>query len=330
MRLRLQVPGSTSNLGSGFDCLGMALDLGMSLEVETAAPGTLTIDVGGAEAAGVPRDASNASAAALITTLRQRDRPIPGLHLRVDNAIPVGRGLGSSAAAIVAGVAAAHLLLEAESRRQGTSPERGETRSRHENPEKDGSPDLGAIARAAAAIEGHPDNVAPAVFGGLVASCQDSARLLATPFPLPAALELCLVVPALPIPTKAARKLLPQRVSRADAVFNLGRLALLLGGFVHDEPSAWRAGTEDRLHQRHRLALCPGLAAALQSLLDEPACLAAFLSGSGPTLIGFYRPVPANAGAGAVEILARHGVASRRQVTLPTSRGLVWELHQSA
>jgi homoserine kinase len=301
VKLRVRVPASTSNLGPGFDCLGLALDLHLTIEVETT-PAGLWIEATGAHAGGVPLDSDNLVHACLSRALRRAGRPVPGLRIAIHNDIPIARGLGSSAAATLAGLVAGEILAQ------------------------DGAPpDATRVLAAAAEIEGHPDNVSPALLGGFVASALDGGRVQATCLHFPAGLSIVLVVPDAEVPTATARRLLSESVSRSDAVFNLGRLAMLLGALQSGDLGALRQATQDRLHQKWRLELVPGLGDGLEALASEPGCAAAVLSGSGPTLLGLFTDPPPGAGARAVEVLRRHGVQASVQRVHPDTQGLWWD-----
>ncbi len=299
MHWSVTVPASTSNLGPGFDCLGLALDLALRVEFVSAPHGVLTIEVTGPEARAVPTDASNLVWTTLRDTLQRRGGTPQGAHLRVDNAIPLARGLGSSGAAITAGVTLAHLMA-------------------HGHAERD------ALLVDAARVEGHPDNVAPQVLGGFVAALSDGGRVHTAQLPLPRQLEIALVIPEFEVPTHEARRILPDPVSRADAVFNVAHVALLCGALQADDDALLKIAMQDRLHERHRAALVPGLDAALASLRAESRCVAAAISGSGPTLLAFYRKVPADAGREACVELQRRGIAARVQRLRPQTDGVQW------
>ncbi|MFQ5599448.1 MAG: homoserine kinase, partial [Candidatus Krumholzibacteriia bacterium] len=192
----------------------------------------------------------------------------------------------------------------------------------------DGSPDPEQIAHEAAEIEGHPDNVAPSVYGGLVATTCVGAHLHTVQLPFPA-LDIVLVIPQHAVSTREARRILPEQVPLTAAVFNLSRLAALLGALSTQDLDALRLGMQDRLHQEHRLALVPGLDTALQALLEEPDSLGAAISGSGPTLLALYRSAPDDAGRAAVAALEEAGVTARIQRIRPSTRGASWERVQS-
>lgn len=299
MRCRVTVPASTSNLGPGFDCLGMALDLTLSVEVQAAAATEVVLN--GPETRGLPDDASNLTLVALRDTLQKLGKPANAVRLRIHNEIPVARGLGSSGAAITAGVTAAHLLAGAE------------------------EPSREAILEEAVRIEGHPDNVAPQVWGGLIAAAAHAEGVHTVRLPLPLQLEIVLVVPEYEVPTREARRILPDRVALEDAVFNLSRVALLCGALQTDDDDTLGVAMQDRLHERYRASLVPGLERALARLRSEPQCVAAALSGSGPTLLGFYRNAPSDAAQGAVAELARHHVAAGVRRVQPRAAGVEWE-----
>ena len=297
MRIHLRVPGSTSNLGPGFDCLGLAIDL--RLEVDLATEGReILIEIEGPESTGIPTGTDNLVYASLCRVFRRAGKTPPaGLQLLIRNDIPLGRGLGSSGAAIVAGVLAGSLLLgEAEL-------------------------DLAAVLRQATEIEGHPDNVAPALLGGFVASAVDSDRVHTCRLAFPPDLTVLLVIPDVEVSTALARAQLPPTVPLGDAVFNLQRLALLLGSLA-GTPADLRPALQDRLHQDVRLGLLPGLAEALRALDGAPGCLGACVSGSGPTLLGFFRgDPPEGAGVTALEALRRHQIQARDRTARVDPRG---------
>ncbi|UCE01778.1 MAG: homoserine kinase [Candidatus Latescibacterota bacterium] len=300
MKIAIEVPGSTSNLGPGFDCLGMALDALLHVEVEALPHRGLEIRVGGPHAHDLPTQSDNLVYATLLRVLRRRGVEPPGLRLRMQNAIPVARGLGSSGAAIVAGVVAGRLLC-------------GEA-----------ALDRDELTAEAAAIEGHPDNVAASVHGGAVVAASVDGHVHSTRLPIPPDLRMLLLIPDHPVSTQEARAILPPQVALEDVVFNLARMGSLCAALALGDPHSLKMAMQDRLHSRHRLALVPGLAEALESLLQESGCRAATISGSGPTLIAFFDEYPAHAGRAAARLLQRHGVRSRIQSARPRAHGARW------
>jgi homoserine kinase len=189
-------------------------------------------------------------------------RTLPGVEMEVDSGIPIGKGLGSSAAALLAGVVIADEILGLEWSRDRVLDE-------------------------AARIEGHPDNVAAAALGSIVASAVDSEGVTrAVRMPLPARYGVAIVVPDFILPTSEARAVLPETYSRADAVFNIQRSALLIAALLTQTTDAFHAALEDRLHQPYRERLVPGLSEMLK--LRMPGLLGAALSGAGPSILVFY------------------------------------------
>lgn len=256
----VRVPATSANLGPGFDSLGLALELRDEV-VLTVVDGPDVAEVTGEGAGSLPRDGDHLILRLAHEHLRSRGAEAAGLHLRALNRIPHARGLGSSAAAVVAAYAAAEALLPAERRRP---PE--------------------ALLEAATRVEGHPDNVAPALVGGATVSwTRDDA-------PVPATASLHLhegIVPVVAIPdvqlsTHAARAVLPATVPHAVAAAQAGRTALLVHALAA-RPDLLLAGTRDWLHQDPRAASMPGSAALIAGLREGGH--AAVVSGAGATVL---------------------------------------------
>lgn len=239
--VRVRVPASSANLGPGFDVLAAALALDLELQVEPAPEFELHTTLP------VPRDRSN-----LLVRAFERVCPADGLRFTVDSAIPLSGGLGSSAAAVVAGLLAAREL----------------TGAGHD------------ILALATELEGHPDNVAAALLGGFVICAGAAPARLG----VPAGLAGVLVVPNTPVPTREARAALPAEVPMADAVFNVGAASLLTLGIARHDLEAVAAGLGDRLHQPHRAHLYPR-SAALVDRGRELGGIGATISGAGPTVL---------------------------------------------
>jgi len=247
-RVVVRAPATIANLGPGFDCLGLALAWHNETSVERDPSGELTVTVAGEGADRIPRDESNLVARAIASVRGAAG----GLRIHLTNAIPFGRGFGSSASAIVAGLVAARAL-------DGGGWEPGE------------------LVAAAAAIEGHADNVAPCVHGGVTIVAGTAVMPLGTP-----GFEVIACVAPMAMSTAAARKALPAAVPFADAVANAGRVGLLVASLARGEGVHLMAATEDVLHQPARFELAPDSGRLVTAL--RGAGVAAFLSGAGPSV----------------------------------------------
>ena len=238
----VQVPASTANLGPGFDALAAALSLGLTLEVEETGEFFVHCDT-----AGVPADRSN-----LCVRAFEALKPADGLSFQIRSEIPVAAGLGSSAAAIVAGLCAADHLYELDA----------------------------PIFELARELEGHPDNVAAALYGGFVVCADDEPQR----FEPPPGLEGVVAIPAQQVATAEARAALPAEVPLEDAVHNVARASLLMMGIAHDDFSLIGRGLADRLHQRRRAHLYPRSMELLERA-EELGAIGATISGAGPTVL---------------------------------------------
>ncbi|MBE0466399.1 MAG: homoserine kinase [Candidatus Desulforudis sp.] len=257
-RVLVRVPASSANLGPGFDCLSLALGLHNLVALEIL-PDGVEVRVAGEGASEIPTGDDNlVLRAARRVFNRIRVHPT-GLRLSLANAIPPARGLGSSAAAVVGGLVAANALT-------------GNQLSRDE------------LLNLAAELEGHPDNVAPALLGGLTVAVQDGPDVVWLRLDPPRGIIVLVAVPAFPLSTPRAREILPDQVALQDAVFSLGRAALLVGAMSTGRLDLLRTAMHDRLHQPFREQLVPGLRDVFAAALDAGA-LGVALSGSGPAVV---------------------------------------------
>ena len=229
----VRVPATSANLGPGFDTLGLALSVYDELIVTALPQGRLEIEVSGEGADDVPRDASNLVVRSIAYAFEAVGRRMPGLRLQARNVIPHGRGMGSSGAAVVSGLLAAKGLLE-------------------------GDVDLGdeTLLSLATELEGHPDNVAPALFGGLTIAWMDETGPQHKKLLVHRGVSPLVLVPEFTMSTKLARSLQPLQVPREDAVFNVSRSALLIAALTQS-PELLLAATEDKLHQNYRAQAMP-------------------------------------------------------------------------
>jgi homoserine kinase len=248
-RRLVRVPASSANLGPGYDAMAAALSL--PLELEVAESDEFSVDAGGLD---VPSDRDNLAVRAFETL-----HPADGHSFRISSEIPLARGLGSSAAAIVAGLAAADHLYEL-----ALSP--------------------GELLERAAELEGHPDNVAAAILGGFVICGQDGGKPSAARFDPPEGLEAVAVIPSEEMSTEAARKAMPEQVALSDAVSNVASAALLVLGLQQADLNLVARGLRDRLHQPHRRELYPRSMELVEEV-GELGALGATISGAGPTVL---------------------------------------------
>jgi homoserine kinase len=258
-RVTVRVPGTTANLGPGYDSLGLALALHDTLTVESLESEELLFDLRGEGADTLPRDASHLVVRAMEAAFERLGFRHGGLKVTADNVNPHGRGLGSSASAVVAAVSAANALVPEASRRG-----------------KDW------ILQLTSELEGHPDNVAPAIFGGLALSWQDSDQYSSTSATVSETVVPVVAVPDFELSTEAARALLPASVGHHAAAMNAGRAALLIHALT-SKPQFLLAGTEDYLHQSYRAEAMRPSAALISAL--RAAGHAAVVSGAGPTVL---------------------------------------------
>jgi homoserine kinase len=298
MSIVVRVPATSANLGPGFDVLGLALGLYNEIVYDEA--GRVTVTIEGEGAGRLDTGAGNVVARAVRMAYEAAGRRFPGAAIRCINRIPPARGLGSSAAAWVGGLVAANAML--------------------------GSPlERDTLLTLACRAEGHPDNVAAALLGGLTVSCVAGETVVALSLPVPANLLWVVLVPETESSTSEARAVLPDTVKRADAVFNLQRMGLLLAALASGRVDVLGAAMEDRLHQPQRQTLFPWMDAVRQAALEAGA-LGCVLSGAGPSLLAAVRGV-AQPVAGAMErALASAGVAGRAHSLPVDTVGATWNV----
>ncbi|HTM14695.1 MAG TPA: homoserine kinase [Bryobacteraceae bacterium] len=258
---KLRVPASSANLGPAFDALALAL--GVYLECRFRPADQLAIHVAGRDAASISSGEDNLIWQTALRIAGDMKRTMPPIELHITNGIPLGKGLGSSAAALTAGVVIADAMLSLRWSR-------------------------GRVLDEAARIEGHPDNVAACVHGSIVASATDARDVThAARLELHPRFGIAVVVPDFLLPTVEARRVLPKTYSRADVIFNIQRSALLVTALATGITDAFPTALEDRLHQPYRAALVPGLDEIIG--LRMKGLLGCALSGAGPSILVFYQ-----------------------------------------
>lgn len=255
----VRVPATSANLGPGFDTLGLALSVYDELVVTSLPAGRLELEVTGEGAGDVPRDASNLVVRSIAYAFEAVGRRMPGLRLEARNVIPHGRGMGSSGAAVVSGLLAAKGLLE------------GDVAIGDET-----------LLSLATELEGHPDNVAPALFGGLTIAWMDETGPQHKKLLVHRGVSPLVLVPDFTMSTSLARSLQPLQVPREDAVFNVSRSALLIAALTQS-PELLLAATEDKLHQNYRAQAMPDTDRLVRTLRDHG--FAAVVSGAGPSVL---------------------------------------------
>ena len=299
--VRVAAPATTANLGPGYDCLGMALDIWNTIEVELIGDGSApTVGVSGQGEGELEPGPENLVYRSMEFLYRELGHPMPSLRIRCENEIPLARGLGSSAAAIAGGLVAANALCE------------GHFTARD-------------LLEMAATIEGHPDNVAAAVMGGLqlvVTTSQDNGEstLYTVPVSVPAEIHAVLFIPDTRIATADARAVLPHQLPVPDAVHNMARVALLVAGMATNHPEYLAVATQDKLHQPYRQPLFPAMKLLMKAALDAGA-LGAFLSGSGSTVLALTKGREMTVAYEMAEAARQASVEGKVKVTQPTALG---------
>ncbi len=292
-RIAIRVPATGANLGCLFDCGAIALSLYLDIRVTPRAGDEVVVRYRGVNADRVSLGGDNLIVRTMRETLGSWGKT-RGFELEIENQIPVGAGVGSSAAAIVGALAASYRLAD----RTLLDEE---------------------IVSLAAAREGHPDNVAAAWQGGFTVAVETPGRVLSYSCPVPEPLGLVLVSPDYAVPTGEARKVLPENYSRADAVHNLQRAAVLTSQFFSGKAELHRCFFDDRWHQSFRAHLVPGLPEVLA--LSHPDLLGVCLSGAGPSLLAFTRGDPAVIGELIQKTLGEKQVKAQVFPVTPDNRG---------
>ena len=289
----VRVPATTANLGPGFDCLGMALDWWNEIHVEVSTTPHVRALGEGAETLSAAED--NLVYRAAQALFREAGEEPLCLSITCENRIPLARGLGSSAAAIVGGLVAANALCQRplESNR---------------------------LLELAARMEGHADNVAPALLGGCCVVVRIGDSVLADAVPIPPNLRAVVLVPEVPMPTRKARAVLPAEVTREDAVFNLGRVALLVNALALGRTENLRVATQDRLHQPARAAIFPAMKYVLRAA-ESAGALCAFLSGGGSSVLALSTSRFMTIGFEMADAADKLGCPASLRITAPSALG---------
>lgn len=285
-RVKVRVPATTANCGPGFDTLGIACDLYNEVELElTSARDMVQISVSGDGADGLPTNERNLVLRSVRAVLDRNKSTGFGIRLNVLNRIPLSRGLGSSSSAIIGGVVAANAAIGSP-----FSPE--------------------VLLDMATSIEGHPDNVAPALYGGFTVSVLQGERVVCLKMPVPQELKLVVCIPDFKLSTHKARQAIPDNVPHKDAVFNVSRTALLVGALATGQIRFLSDALEDRLHQPYRAPLIPGMDAVFAAGRQAGA-LGVAMSGAGPSIMAYTLEKADAVGMAMVEAFRANHILSR-------------------
>lgn len=297
--IRVKAPATTANMGPGYDCLGLALDVWNTLEVEVLDSGEPVVEIIGEGVGELGTGRDNLVYRSMEFLFKDAGQDVPAVRFKCENAIPLARGMGSSAAAIASGLVAANAICS-----------------------QDYTPN--DLLEMAATIEGHPDNVAAAVLGGMqlviTDQTEEGKRLFTVPINVPPELHAVIFVPDVRISTEDARAVLPEKVWVADAVHNMGRVGLLVASMATNHPEYLAIATQDRLHQPYRQPLFPAMKVIFQAALDAGA-LGVFLSGSGSTVLALTQGREMTVAYEMAEAARQASVEGNVSVTQPTVRG---------
>ena len=288
--VRVRVPGTSANCGPGFDCLGLACTVYNDLELRLTREPGLSITMTGEGATNIPCDNRNIvwRSAQYLLEKAGKDKEYRGAVIHMENRVPLSRGLGSSATAIVAGLTAANALI-------------GNPFNRRE------------ILQFATNIEGHPDNVAPAIFGGFTVNAVTNGRVDCFSFLPRFRMKFVVAVPNFPLSTRMARKVLPTEVPMKDAIFNIGRASMLVAALTRGNERYLQLGLDDALHQPYRAELIPGMYDVFKAARRAGAA-GATLIGAGPCLIAYVlerRHAEEAVGKAMLEAFRKHDVDAR-------------------
>ena len=292
-RAVVRVPGTSANCGPGFDCLGLATTIYNYLDLTLLRGSKVIVESTGEGAENIPRGRKNLTWQAVRRFLQEvkREDEFKGAIIRMKNNVPISRGLGSSSTAIVAGLVAANEIL--------------------------GSPmDKNGLLKLATELEGHPDNVAPAIFGGFTVSVMDKGEVQTFSFLPRIKLKLIVAIPDFELSTRLARKVLPKNISMKDAIFNISRASMLIAALTEGREELLPLAFDDALHQPYRKKLLPGMTAVFEAAKSAGA-LGAAISGAGSCLIAFTSArsqLENKIAAAMVEAFKVHGVNSKAKI----------------
>jgi len=292
----VKVPATSANMGPGFDSLGIALDVWNEVRISKG-PFSIKIDGTGEEE--LPKDTSNLVYKSFCKVFEEIDEIVPEVKLSCTNRIPLTRGMGSSSAALIGGLMTGNAMA--------------------------GSPlSTSEILNIGAKIEKHPDNVAPALLGGVQIGIYDQEKLITANVPFPEDLKVVLYVPNQVMPTDQARNILAPKVAREDAVYNIGRSALLVQSLVTGDLHNLKYATQDMLHQPQRQKQFFPMKNIIKAAMEAGA-FGAFLSGAGSSILAFTKGREYTIGYEMADAAMKSGLDGDIIFTSPTSKGAYLE-----
>jgi homoserine kinase len=295
---RIRVPASTSNLGAAFDAVGLALQLYLTVEVYALTQGPSRLEFSGTDAHLIPRGEANYIWRSMIEIANEEGGRLPFFSLKVENQIPITKGLGSSTSALLAAAAAVNFLCGFNWGKE-------------------------KLMEIAIAREGHPDNICPSLLGGLVSSICGK-RILCSNAEFPREWTIIAVTPDMELPTELARSILPATIPREDAIYNIQRAAFLMAQLVRGKHEGLREAMSDLLHQPYRCKLIPGLQEVL-AMDDHKGLLGIALSGAGTTVIAFADSNEDEIGNSICSTFQRFGLSAQVRLLKADNVGLTVE-----
>ncbi|MCI5568204.1 MAG: homoserine kinase [Veillonellaceae bacterium] len=289
--VQVRVPGTSANCGAGFDCIGVACSIYNELSLRLLTEDRLDIEIEGEGADSIPRDQRNIVWRAVKCLLRWsgNEKNVHGAEIYMKNAVPISSGLGSSAAAIVSGLTASNILLG--------------------NPYTKWN-----LLQTAVSIEGHPDNVAPAIYGGFTVSIvTDTGKTQSIGFMPHMNLKMVVVMPDRMLSTRKAREVLPDDVPRRDAIYNVSRAAFLVAALCKGQRNFIKYAVGDKLHQQYREKLLPEMRTVIEEA-EKHGAMGAFLSGAGPCIMALTSRNTDEIGKAMADVFHRNGTDARYRV----------------
>ncbi len=300
-KIKLRVPGSTSNLGAGFDTLGLAMDIWLEVVFIFETGGSYLVSAQGEGAPEIAKVEDHLVLHAFARACQELRRPAPRFALEIDNKIPLKRGLGSSGAAIVAGLLAAQIFFDNAFSQQD-------------------------LLNLACELEGHPENASASLYGGFTVNGVDHGRVICARLVPPKDWSAACFVPDLEIGTEDARRVLPPSLSRQEAIGNMQSAAMMAAAFAQADSALLAFAARDFLHQPYRKALIPGFDAILSAAM-KCGSHCAFLSGSGSTLLAICEKDRTREVSHAMALAAQaHGLAGRPMMLNFAEHGARWEV----